>query len=317
MKEMGNLKSNKLHNPDEMRNRPPTNMEDSERDSELEKYIRQKYETRRFMAGKAPPVPTKDATFLRNDQDPSPPRRTDDSVRNGNSIARSRTAPIPTTWSEAQARTKAKAPPVPVASARPALPSSVVPQRSSSAQVSTGSKTVMEDLISLDNPSQPGSTQPPLQMNPWASLQAQQPPVYSAPAIQNPTAGFLAGTSPSNFASPMQQHANSFSHPMQQYMQTGLLSAPNGPLYPQYAQQQQQSANLGTMAFSTSPMPSPGGTMNNPFLVPQPPFQMSYAPQYGLHNAPPFAQQQMYQQQQQQQQVYPQQGNYNAQNPFW
>lgn len=32
MKDMGNVKSNAIYNPDEMRNRPPTNMEESERD---------------------------------------------------------------------------------------------------------------------------------------------------------------------------------------------------------------------------------------------------------------------------------------------
>ena len=40
MKENGNIKSNDLYNPDEITHPPPTNMIDSERDSELEKYIR-------------------------------------------------------------------------------------------------------------------------------------------------------------------------------------------------------------------------------------------------------------------------------------
>ena len=40
MKQMGNVKSNSIYNPDETRYPPPTNMIDSERDSELEKYIR-------------------------------------------------------------------------------------------------------------------------------------------------------------------------------------------------------------------------------------------------------------------------------------
>lgn len=42
MKEMGNLKSNAIYNPNEMRNPPPTNMIEQERDSDLEKYIRGK-----------------------------------------------------------------------------------------------------------------------------------------------------------------------------------------------------------------------------------------------------------------------------------
>jgi hypothetical protein len=40
MRQIGNVKSNQTHNPDEVRNPPPTNMLDVERDSELEKFIR-------------------------------------------------------------------------------------------------------------------------------------------------------------------------------------------------------------------------------------------------------------------------------------
>lgn len=37
---MGNVKSNQYYNPDERANPIPANMEESERDSELEQYIR-------------------------------------------------------------------------------------------------------------------------------------------------------------------------------------------------------------------------------------------------------------------------------------
>lgn len=40
MRQMGNVKSNAHYNPNETRHPPPTNMIESERDSELEKYIR-------------------------------------------------------------------------------------------------------------------------------------------------------------------------------------------------------------------------------------------------------------------------------------
>ncbi|KAF7982849.1 hypothetical protein HWV62_25820 [Athelia sp. TMB] len=50
MRQNGNLKSNAFYNPNEARNPPPTNMIERERDSELEKYIRGKYEFRRFIA---------------------------------------------------------------------------------------------------------------------------------------------------------------------------------------------------------------------------------------------------------------------------
>ncbi|KAG8948847.1 hypothetical protein FRC03_000551, partial [Tulasnella sp. 419] len=48
MKSIGNLKANALYNPDTKRNPPPTNMLDSERDSELEIYIRNKYQYKAF-----------------------------------------------------------------------------------------------------------------------------------------------------------------------------------------------------------------------------------------------------------------------------
>ncbi|CDW99346.1 hypothetical protein [Sporisorium scitamineum] len=343
MKAVGNVKSNRKYNPDEMRNRPPTNMEESERDSELEKYIRRKYEFRRFMEGRPPPVPSKDATFLTSPPPSSgryaAPKSPVDSTpfsdsrtpfTDASSIARSRTAPIPSTWSEAQQRAKANAPPLPnvavsafraasssqingtaaaSASAQPSLqlPSTAVPMRTSSAlntgngsnaastskpSTSTAQSSVLDDLISLSEPTaQPTSPQPPLQMNPWASIQAQQQAVLSAPAIQEPTGNFWArptasngtvspmapfGVSPSNNTSAMNQmrnvpqHANTapslgVGSPQTQIdpQATGMLSPTNGMMYPQY--QQQRSASLGTMAFSTSPLASPGFVQSNPF----------------------------------------------------
>ncbi|KAF8270009.1 hypothetical protein EI94DRAFT_1723621 [Lactarius quietus] len=50
MRQVGNINSNKTFNPDEVRNPPPTNMIDAERDSELEKFIRDKYEFQRFIS---------------------------------------------------------------------------------------------------------------------------------------------------------------------------------------------------------------------------------------------------------------------------
>ncbi|CAE6515705.1 unnamed protein product [Rhizoctonia solani] len=49
VKNMGNTASNAKWNPNESRHPPPTNMEESERDSEMEKYIRAKYETKKFI----------------------------------------------------------------------------------------------------------------------------------------------------------------------------------------------------------------------------------------------------------------------------
>ncbi|KAJ1301173.1 hypothetical protein OPQ81_003584 [Rhizoctonia solani] len=49
VKNIGNIASNAKWNPNESRNPPPTNLEESERDSEMEKYIRAKYETKKFI----------------------------------------------------------------------------------------------------------------------------------------------------------------------------------------------------------------------------------------------------------------------------
>lgn len=40
MKSMGNVKSNAIYNPNEIRNPPPPNMDDTDRDSEIEQHIR-------------------------------------------------------------------------------------------------------------------------------------------------------------------------------------------------------------------------------------------------------------------------------------
>lgn len=48
VKEMGNIKSNAIYNPDESRHPPPTTISADERDSDLTKYIRRKYELGAF-----------------------------------------------------------------------------------------------------------------------------------------------------------------------------------------------------------------------------------------------------------------------------
>lgn len=51
LKTIGNIASNQIYNPDERRHPPPTSSVSSERDSEMEKYIRKKYELGAFKAG--------------------------------------------------------------------------------------------------------------------------------------------------------------------------------------------------------------------------------------------------------------------------
>lgn len=54
VKNIGNINANAKWNPNESMHPPPTNLEESERDSEMEKYIRAKYESKRFMNRAAP-----------------------------------------------------------------------------------------------------------------------------------------------------------------------------------------------------------------------------------------------------------------------
>ncbi|KAI0729461.1 hypothetical protein C8Q72DRAFT_828440 [Fomitopsis betulina] len=110
MKNTGNIKSNSYYIPDEKRFPPPTNMVDSERDSELEKFIRAKYEYKSFInrgaAAAALLGPSKSASRLTSSPQP-----------------RSQTAPIPTT-----APSTSVPPPLPPKQdSSPALPSPAVP----------------------------------------------------------------------------------------------------------------------------------------------------------------------------------------------
>ncbi|KAI6015266.1 hypothetical protein F5J12DRAFT_523718 [Pisolithus orientalis] len=63
MKQNGNIKSNQLYCPDEVRHPPPANLIGTERDSELEKFIRAKYEFKRFMSRKSPMAAPRNAVI--------------------------------------------------------------------------------------------------------------------------------------------------------------------------------------------------------------------------------------------------------------
>ncbi|KAN0065901.1 Protein gts1 [Thecaphora frezii] len=294
MKEIGNVKSNQNYNPDETRNRPPTNIQETERDSELEKFIRAKYEYRKFIDSKPPPVPSKDASTFRLPASASasslgPISSTargsigattvsSDSRRRaverdsmlgvlGNalskagSISRSRTAPIPSTWAEAQARARSTEPQPPMSAGPTAskvstaaaassslAPPSSVPSRASSAvpnarsvsmQVApTSTSSVFDDLISLSGPST-STPQPPPQMNPWSHLQAQNS-LVSSPAIQDATNNFWASSSASPLGAMQPQAAGGASS-----LGAAAFARPQPP------QLQQHASTLPNFAFTT------------------------------------------------------------------
>ncbi|KAF9242264.1 putative GTPase activating protein for Arf-domain-containing protein [Melanogaster broomeanus] len=225
MKDNGNVKSNELYNPNETRHPPPANMIDSERDSELEKFIRSKYEFRRFMDRKPASQP-----FV------PPPRTTSAAVSprprsmpvTASTIAR-KTSPIPPPLPAktpqnmpSKLNTSGSMPssplhntPLPMRSAQP-LPSYVnlkqpaAAPAPASAQPSMPRHQVWDDLISLQDsshsPSLPLQYQPPSLSIPMSSPhQPQQPRFHPALNVPpNPFANItLSQHSPTQIITPL------------------------------------------------------------------------------------------------------------------
>lgn len=181
MKQNGNIRSNAFYNPDEARHPSPTNMMEAERDSEIEKFIRAKYEFKWFMNCKpsnfvssARPcssaaitrpksTPTADpAPFKRNSSPIPPPVPAKNIIRGGlGAFNLSPGALSPGSTPVQPARSISH--PLPT-------PSSSTPiQKPSESQL-------WDDLISLQGPSQFSSL--PLQYQP-------QNPDFSSPSSQS------------------------------------------------------------------------------------------------------------------------------------
>lgn len=285
-------------------------------------------------------------------------RRLPEALSDSDPISRSKTAPIPASWAEARARAASvsPAPPAPrlpdrVASssaaptpaqasdvARPGPASASIPPRaSSSLQVpvassktsqttnATPSSSVFDDLLQLQQ--EPDSTpQPPLQMNPWAGMQAAsqqvQSPMAMQPYQQQHQAPFSPAGNPWAHAngnlslSPTNQHLGAgFPSPSYQPQQVAYRGLAMGGVI---QQQQNRSTSLGSTAF-TSNRPSPGILHNNPFSQQQQPMNVQMQQQTGVGTGMQSAmtgysggfgdvrQQQLQQQQLQQQQLQQQQ----------
>ncbi|EJU01668.1 ArfGap-domain-containing protein [Dacryopinax primogenitus] len=169
MKNMGNIKSNAYYNPDERRNPPPTNMEDTERDSELEKFIRAKYEYKKFLAhpGSAAAQAEKKANGL---LPPPPPK---------DQVPRSKTAPPPQALAN-----KPSPPPVPANESPARMPSFA--QQPPSTQFQPQPPPPQLGM-------RPMSSAPAFPQQPRIQLPPQMPP---RPSAQPPTPSVLPPSSP-------------------------------------------------------------------------------------------------------------------------
>ncbi|KAH7882891.1 hypothetical protein F5I97DRAFT_145767 [Phlebopus sp. FC_14] len=139
MKEIGNVKSNAHYNPNESLHPPPTNMVDRERDSELEKFIRAKYEFKRFVV--RPPA----------SQPVVPPPRT----MSGSLSARPQSIPI--TESLPTERKTSPTPPPP-----PAKTLENMPGKLYAPSVSKSQNSILPRSVSQPLPSNTGSRSQPI-----------------------------------------------------------------------------------------------------------------------------------------------------------
>ncbi|KAI0768285.1 putative GTPase activating protein for Arf-domain-containing protein [Trametes elegans] len=268
MKSIGNLKSNARYNPDEIRHPPPTNMIEAERDSDLEKYIRSKYEYKSFM-----PRSSKVEALL------GPSRSSSSRLNTGAAPPRSQTVPAP------NASSTTSSTPAPAIAPQPSAPTT---PDSNIARTQSQFRSISQP-VTTSYPSQPAASQPPP-----PAQQQQQPPQPSNPVwndlaqLQAPT---MNSTLPLQYASPVNTQpmgipggATGLAAPNPY---SGLSVSPNAPFPSPLPQQQSpggmfaggqprsvslstgMSMNANGMGFGAGPNP---GMMSSsqPMLQPQP-----------------------------------------------
>ncbi|KAG9313719.1 putative GTPase activating protein for Arf-domain-containing protein [Chiua virens] len=302
MKENGNIKSNALYNPNEARHPPPTNMIDSERDSELEKFIRSKYEFKRFMDRKygsttqaaCTAVQSHSAPFINSAQterkaSPGPPLppKTPENLPKGLRYS----SAIPSLSQSALSPTRSVSQPLPSLTASEKL-YAAAPLKQPAATQSTIQKPsgpVWDDLISLQGPSQSSL---PLQYSPIASLPPQQSITVQQPPVTAPNPFMKLSLGQDPVTAPLVASQLSPSTPGLQFPLThpAPLSSPAlhlGAINP-FNQMQallSQTASLNNTSFPTN---------SNPFFPPMPvaslsaPATPSMQPIAALPTGPPF-----------------------------
>ncbi|KAJ7084044.1 hypothetical protein B0H15DRAFT_923807 [Mycena belliarum] len=265
----GNIKANHLYNPNEARHPPPPNLMDGERDSEMEQFIRSKYEYKSFIDRSALVAsklgPSRSASSV-------PPPRSSPAPANG-STSSSTPPSAPPVRSNTTAVVAPKMTPTRSASqplpAAPQQQTQLQPQQQQQQQQAGG---VWNDLISLQAPASSSSL--PLQFQ-APSLQGfgqQQPLAMNTgyqPQMSAPSGmvgmGMMGGMSANTYQSqsqPQFAQSNNYSPQMQQPQFTPSYSSPAfgggaAPLYnpqPQpFAPQQQQQQQM----FQGQPLQAP------------------------------------------------------------
>ncbi|KAF6751143.1 hypothetical protein DFP72DRAFT_991442 [Ephemerocybe angulata] len=331
MRNMGNVRSNAIYNPNELRNPPPPNIEDGERDSEMEKYIRSKYEYRKYIDKNA---------LVRSKLGPS--RGSSDTPRSVSSpLTNHRASTLPSSSSASNVvKTEAKTPSIPTSRSipssghlapqprsvsHPAVAPQIPPQQKPQAPAAG---SVWNDLIQLQDAA-PSASLPLQYQQPTFSQQpgsatgltpsfAQQSPLVTGSSLaSNPTGlgfnpfqqqqfqqqqqpfsatpSFASNTTP---FTPSFQYNQSLQQPQQGYgqqlfmSQTGLLGAQAAQPSAQFFQPQPQSAaQLQAPASQGFLTPSPSQGMMS-----APPGQshfMTPSPNQQFHSHSPQPQMQM------------------------
>ncbi|EIM87598.1 ArfGap-domain-containing protein [Stereum hirsutum FP-91666 SS1] len=293
MRQIGNIKSNQLFNPDEVRNPPPTNMVDSERDSELEKFIRDKYEYKRFQSRSASVAallgPSRSAASMGSSlPGSSAPPTSSLSTSQVSQPNRSQTAPLAAPGTQSSMPSRSPQPP-PVRASTVSVPPvqpQLQPQQPQQPQQPAGG--VWGDIAALQSGPSIGGVQNstlPLQYIPPQS----QP--MSIPSSTNPfptqngsylgAGGGLGGTSISpgmgmGSGMPNGLGTSPFQPQMQMPQQTGFMTSPpsfpsgvGNPFAQMAAQPQQMQQSFGSMPSSFTNTSSPFNPSPSPFAPSQ------------------------------------------------
>ncbi|EJD05324.1 ArfGap-domain-containing protein [Fomitiporia mediterranea MF3/22] len=263
MKTIGNVRANAYWNPDETKHPLPTNMEESERDSELEKYIRSKYQFQRFRPLGARAAEKLGPSQSLQSRTPMPSAQPSSTVV---PPIRSQTAPI---RSDIAAESSRTAPPVPSAPVMDARSLS-----SGSGFIGTGARIELPARRSSYNPFPSSATATASTPSSSFATSAPAPPPNQQASLTSSTFNDLISLqAPSlNSSLPLQYSQSPTQQvqpqPFQSSLATGLNQAPT--LSPPFASSPFNTPTGGmtnpyaNLALNAAPTGSPFASVNNP-----------------------------------------------------